>query len=324
MAKKIEELVEAIGDEELNNALDDASVLSEAKKKKIKEETDEESSEKDDESEDMDDDEEEEEMDESFDISEDVKEHLDSIFKGEELSEEFSEKVRNIFESAVIATAKKVVEAKKISLEEKYQNSLDVAITVCEEELNEHKSMIDEKADKFFEFVVEEWYENNKPAVNNSIKNELTESFMKGLQNLFSEHYVNVPEEKIDLIEGYVAQIEELNSKVNSVLNENVVLKSAIKTSKKMSIINEAAKDLSESQKDKFVSLAENIAFKDEDKFKNNLEEILERYFDDEVEVVSITEEETPVLINEEVERKHILTEAQKVAEVMKKFSKFS
>ena len=199
-----------------------------------------------------------------------VKEDIDAIFSGESLSEEFKTNAKAIFEAAI--TAK--VEEAKTSLEEEYATKLETEVASINENLVT-------KVDEYLEYVVSEWMEENKLAVEKGIKAELAEDFMIGLKNLFTEHYVDIPEEKVDVVEQFAEQVETLESELDKAVTENANLNAQISVYKKEQVVSEVSEGLSEVQSAKLKSLAEGIEFVSEQDYKEKLLLTKKKYFDE-------------------------------------------
>jgi len=199
-----------------------------------------------------------------FSVEEDVK----ALLTGEELSEEFKEKTRTIFEAAV--KSKLAEETKKI--EEAFEARLS-------EQVETVKSELAEKMDKFLTYVAEEWKRENEIELHNGIKLEMMQSFMDGMKNLFEENYVQLPEEKYDVMQEMTDKLDEMEAKLNEQIEKNMSLNGTIKTFVKESIVAEVSKGLAQTQAEKFASLAEGVEFETEESFKSKLETIKENYF---------------------------------------------
>ena len=199
-----------------------------------------------------------------------VKEDIDAIFSGESLSEEFKTNAKAIFEAAI--TAK--VEEAKTALEEEYATKLETEVASINENLVT-------KVDEYLEYVVSEWMEENKLAVEKGIKAELAEDFMIGLKNLFTEHYVDIPEEKVDVVEQFAEQVEVLESELDKAVTENANLNAQISVYKKEQVVSEVSEGLSEVQSAKLKSLAEGIEFISEQDYKEKLLLTKKKYFDE-------------------------------------------
>jgi len=199
-----------------------------------------------------------------------VKEDIDAIFSGESLSEEFKTNAKAIFEAAI--TAK--VEEAKTSLEEEYATKLETEVASINENLVT-------KVDEYLEYVVSEWMEENKLAVEKGIKAELAEDFMIGLKNLFTEHYVDIPEDKVNVVEQFAEQVEVLESELDKAVTENANLNAQISVYKKEQVVSEVSEGLSEVQSAKLKSLAEGIEFVSEQDYKEKLLLTKKKYFDE-------------------------------------------
>jgi SHS2 domain-containing protein len=203
----------------------------------------------------------------------DVDTDINAIFSGESLSEEFKNNAKVIFEAAI--TAK--VEEAKTALEEEYATKLETEVASINENLVT-------KVDEYLEYVVSEWMEENKLAVEKGIKAELVEDFMIGLKNLFTEHYVDIPEDKVNVVEEFAEKVETLESELDKVVTENANLNAQIGVYKKDQIVSEVSEGLSEVQFAKLKSLAEGIEFVSEQDYKEKLLLTKKKYFDENTE----------------------------------------
>lgn len=192
---------------------------------------------------------------------------LSPIF-GEELSEDFKQKATSIFEAAVIARVNNEMEKVAASLEEKYA-----------EEFLEYKESIVEKVDAYLNYVVENYLEENKLAVENGLRGEIAEDFMTGLKALFKEHYIEVPEEKYDVIGELQAKVTELEESLNGQVENNVGLNTSVTELKRKLIIKEMAKDLADTEVNKLTKLLEGVDFENEEIYKEKVSVIKENYF---------------------------------------------
>jgi len=192
---------------------------------------------------------------------------LSPIF-GEELSEDFRQKATSIFEAAVIARVNNEMEKVAASLEEKYA-----------EEFLEYKESIVEKVDAYLNYVVENYIEENKLAVENGLRGEIAEDFMTGLKALFKEHYIEVPEEKYDVIGELQAKVTELEESLNGQVENNVGLNTSVTELKRKLIIKEMAKDLVDTEVNKLTKLLEGVDFENEEIYKEKVSVIKENYF---------------------------------------------
>ena len=202
-----------------------------------------------------------------------MKEDIDAIFSGESLSEEFKQNAQAIFEAAIHSKVEEAV----VAIEEHYATKLDTEVASINENLVT-------KVDEYLEYVVTEWMEENKLAVETGIKAELVEDFMIGLKNLFTEHYVDIPEDKINVVEEFAEKVETLESELDKVVTENANLNAQIGIYKKDQIVSEVSEGLSEIQFAKLKSLAEGIEFVSEQDYKEKLLLTKKKYFDDTTE----------------------------------------
>ncbi len=220
-----------------------------------------------------------------IDLTDDVK----ALFEGEELSETFQEKARTIFE----ATVKSKIVSVKESLEAEYSQRLD-------EEVTEFRTMLQERVDDYLYYVATEWLEENALQVESGIRGELSESFMTGLKGLFEEHYVQIPEEKYDVLEAMVTKLDEMENKLNEQIDSNVALTKRLSVSVSDNILDEASAGLALSQKEKLAELAKGVEFESEEQYREKLNTLRESYFAKKPvsESQEVTEETS---INEEV-----------------------
>jgi hypothetical protein len=209
-------------------------------------------------------DEEEEEVEEEYDIQQDV----NALLQGEELSEEFQEKARTIFEAAIKA---KVAEIKE-QIQSHYEEQLV-------EQVASIKSELVDRVDAYLEYVAEEWIQENELAIEHGLKTEMTESFLTGMKGLFEEHYVVIPEDKYDVIESMVDKLDEMEAKLNEQIDRNVALNRRLAESVADVIFAEVSEGLALSQKDKLASLAENVEFDSEENYREKLVTLRESYF---------------------------------------------
>ena len=201
---------------------------------------------------------------EGFDIEADVQ----ALLEGEELSEEFEEKARTIFEAAV----RSKVSEMQASLTEAYQEALVEEVVAIKEELTE-------RLDSYLEYVADEWFQENALAVEQGLKAEVTESFLDGMKSLFEDHYVSIPDDKYDVLESMVDKLDEMESKLNEQIERNVALNRRLAESTADVIFAEVAEGLALSQKDKLASLAENVEFGSEADYREKLVTLRNSYF---------------------------------------------
>jgi len=212
--------------------------------------------------------EEEEEVAEETEAEFSVEEDVQALFTGEELSEEFQEKARTIFETAIKT---KVAEVKE-QIEAQYEAALI-------EEVQSIKSELTERVDAYLEYVADEWIAENALAIEHGLKTEMTESFLAGMKSLFEDHYVSIPEDKYDVIESMVDKLDEMETKLNEQIQRNVALNKRLAESVSDVIFAEVSEGLALSQKDKLASLAENVEFDSESNYREKLVKLRESYF---------------------------------------------
>lgn len=197
-----------------------------------------------------------------------VKEDVDAMFAGSDLSEEFKEKATVIFEAAVTAKVNEVV----TELEEQYNTALAEETVRVEQELTEG-------INKYMEYVAEQWLDQNKVAVQASLKSELTESFIADLKALFEQHYISIPDDKFDAVEAMQEEMAELQQRLDSVMEENMALKSDVAESARAKILADVAEGLAATQAEKLSALAEGVEFDTAENFRKKLEIVKENYF---------------------------------------------
>ena len=214
----------------------------------------------------------EEEMDEStLDerlASVDVSEDVTALVEGEELTEEFKEKASTIFEAAVKSKLRSEVERIESA------KTQEVA-----EEINRVRDELTEKVDAYMNYVVEEWMKENEIAIERGLKGEIAEDFISGLKSLFEEHYIDVPDEKYDILEAQSEKIDELESKINEQIEKSASLKKENDQLVRESVFAKVSSDLADTEVEKFKSLAEDVDFTDEDTFRSKLDTLKESYF---------------------------------------------
>jgi len=199
----------------------------------------------------------------------DVKEHVDALVAGDDsLSEEFKQKAATVFEAAIKSKVKEIAEEIEADYNKKF-----------EEETSKAKDELVEKVDSYLSYVVEEWMKENELALERGIKGEIAEDFISGLKKLFEDHYIDVPDEKYNVLEDQASKIDELNKKLNESIEKNVELSKENSKYVRQSIIDEASKDLAETQKEKFNKLAEEVDYKNEEDFRTKVSTIKESYF---------------------------------------------
>jgi hypothetical protein len=218
---------------------------------------------------------EEQEKEEEMDLSDDVK----ALIGDEKLTEEFKTRAATIFEAAVKS---KINEAKK-KIQTSYEEKL-------KEEVNSTKAELVEKVDSYLNYVVEEWMKQNELAVERGIKGEIAEDFISGLKKLFEDHYINVPDEKYDVLEDQASKIETLEKKLNEQIESNVKLNSEIGKLTRQDIVDAVSAGLTDTNKEKFNKLAEEIEYSNAEEFKKKVTTIKESYFNTKKEISSNSE----------------------------------
>jgi len=199
----------------------------------------------------------------------DVKEHVDALIAGEtELSEEFKDKAATIFETAIKSKVKEVAE----HIEADYNNKFD-------KEMSEAKDQLVEKVDSYLTYVVEQWMKENEIALERGIKGEIAEDFIGGLKKLFEDHYIDVPDEKYNVLEAQAAKVEDLQKALDEQIAKNVELNTGAKELMRKEIVSEASADLADTSKEKFVKLVEEIEYSSNEDFKKKVETVKTSYF---------------------------------------------
>jgi hypothetical protein len=198
-----------------------------------------------------------------------MKEDIDALFSDDStISEEFKTKAATIFEARVLDRVQQIEE----EVETKYASMLEEAVT-------EIKADLTTKVDDYLNYVVEQWLADNEIAIESGLRAELTEDFIAGLRNLFAEHYIDVPTEKVDLVDELAGKVEELEGKLNEEIERGVGFAKALVESRKNEITREVCDGLTTTQIEKIKSLAESVEFSTEDEYKNKIETIRENYF---------------------------------------------
>ena len=197
-----------------------------------------------------------------------IEEDVEALLAGEELSEDFQEKARTIFETAIKTKVAEVQE----ELKAQYETTLEEEVSVIKEELTD-------RVDAYLEYVAEEWISENQLAIEQGLKAEMTESFLTGMRSLFEDHYVTIPEEKYDVTTAMVEKLDEMEDKLNEQIKSNVALNQRLAESVAEAIFSEVCEGLALSQKDKLASLAENVEFDSEDNYREKLATLRNSYF---------------------------------------------
>jgi hypothetical protein len=202
------------------------------------------------------------------DIELDLSEDIEAMFGGSELSEEFMEKAATVFEAAVRSQVKNY----ENHLREAYEEALEDTVTEIQEAMESDVS-------DYLEYVTEQWVAENEVAIESGLRNELAEDFISGLHNLFTEHYIDVPEDKVDVVEEMASKVEELTEQLNEAIEANVEMMQTLKEHARDEAILEASEGLTDTQAEKLRSLAEEVEYKDADTFMDKLNTLKESYF---------------------------------------------
>lgn len=235
-----------------------------------------------------------------------VKEDIDDMFQGDELSEELKEKAEVVFEAALAtritletARLEEEFEAKEAALKEEYEQKLQEDSAAIFEELTG-------KLDQYLDYVTEQWMEENKLAIENSLRADIAENFIQGLHNLFAESYIRVPDEKIDLVAELKAELDEVKGKLNEAVDAKLELEGVITEATREAILDELSEGLVETQADKLRTFAEGTEFTDADSFRKKIAIIKENYFGGATKPAA----PTTGLINEEIANNDDVEEA--------------
>jgi hypothetical protein len=220
-------------------------------------------------------------------IENEIEEDVTALLSGEDLSEEFRDKAKTIFEAALNARTQQIEEA----ILTHYEEQLTEEVAAIEEALTE-------RLDAYLEYVADEWIQENALAVERGIQSQATESFLMGLKGLFEEHYVSIPEDKYDVLESMVEKLDEMESKLNEQIERNVALNKRLAESVTDVIFAEVSEGLALSQKDKLASLAENVEFGSEEDYREKLVTLRESYFPSNV----VTQRDTQDYMAEETD----------------------
>ena len=198
----------------------------------------------------------------------DIEEDVNALLGGEDLSEEFKEKARTIFEAALKS---KIAEATEV-LEAQYAERL-------EEGVAEARAELAERVDSYLEYVSDEWFTENALVIEHALKTEMTESFLSGMKSLFEDHYVQIPEEKYDVLESMVDKLDDMETKLNEQIEKNIALNSRLSESVADGVLDEVSEGLAQTQKEKLASLAESVEFESEEAYREKLNTLKESYF---------------------------------------------
>ena len=216
-------------------------------------------------------------------------EDMDALFSGESLSEDFKSKAATIFEAAVTSRAEEVIAATEAQLVEQFEEAVE---TIKEE--------LASKVDDYLNYMVEEWIKENEIAIESGLRAEIVEDFIDGLKNLFTEHYIDIPADKVDVVEELTAKVEELEASLNEQINSSVELKKEINEHKKIEAIHAVCEGLTQTQVEKMKSLAEGVEFTTEEEFADKLNTLKESYFKSDVKVADNSALDDEVQIEEE------------------------
>ena len=198
----------------------------------------------------------------------DMEEDVNALLGGEDLSEEFKEKAKTIFEAAI--------NAKVAAVKEEIQAEFDAKLA---EEVETAKASLAERVDSYLEYVADEWFAENQLAVEAGLKTEMTESFLEGMKSLFEEHYVSIPEEKYDVLHSMVEKLDDMETKLNAQIEKNIGLNKRLGESVADGILGDVSEGLAETQKEKLASLAEGVEFESDTEYREKLETLKESYF---------------------------------------------
>ena len=209
----------------------------------------------------------------------DIEEDVNALLGGEELSEDFKEKAKTIFEAAINSKVAAVKEELKAQYQEKLAEEIEAA-----------KESLAERVDSYLEYVADEWFEENALAVETGLKTEMTESFLEGMKGLFEEHYVSIPEEKYDVLESMVEKLDDMETKLNEQIEKNISLNGRLSEATADGILDQVSEGLAQTQKEKLASLSESVEFESEGQYREKLETLKESYFSDKKSPVAKTE----------------------------------
>ena len=198
----------------------------------------------------------------------DIEEDVNALLGGEELTEEFKEKAKTIFEAAINAKVALVKE----ELEQKYAATL-------QEEIETAKESLAERVDSYLEYVADEWFTENSLVIEHALKSEMTESFLSGMKTLFEEHYVSIPEDKYDVLESMVEKLDDMETKLNEQIEKNITLNGRLSEATAEGIFESVSDGLASTQKEKLASLSESVEFESESQYREKLEMLKESYF---------------------------------------------
>ena len=198
----------------------------------------------------------------------DIDDDVNALLGGQELSEEFREKAKTIFEAALKSKVTELREA----MESHYEAKLV-------EEVEGMKDELIERVDSYLEYVADEWLQENALQVERGLRTEMTESFLEGMRGLFEEHYVSIPEDKYDVVENMVDKLDEMESKLNEQIEKNITITKSLSEATAGGILSDVSEGLSSTQKEKLASLAEGVEFESEESYEEKLKTLKESYF---------------------------------------------
>ena len=223
---------------------------------------------------------------EDLDVSDDV----NALLEGTELSKEFAEKAKTIFEAAI-----------KAKLSEEYDKLVEHFATELEKQVDTAKAELSEEVNGTVNYAIGQWMEQNQVAVDRGIRNEITEDFIAGLKGLFEEHYISIPDDKVDVVEGMADQIREMETRLDEQVKANVKLQNRLDESARVVVLKNVSEGLADTQKEKLAALAEGIEFTTEEEFTKKVNTIKESYFKESTVTQNEVADETPVESLEDV-----------------------
>jgi hypothetical protein len=222
-----------------------------------------------------------------------VKEDIDALMAGEELSEDFRAKAETIFEAAVMTRVK----AELARIEEEFESNLA-------EQVAKNTEGLVEQVDGYLGYIAEQWMTQNELALERGMKSEILEGFVSGLKDLFEEHYIDIPEEKFDVLGSLEEQVEELEAKLNEQVAANIELSKTLAEQKKVDIVKSISEGLTDTETEKFNALVEELSFEDASSFETKVKTIRENYFTTKTTAVNSVVTDAPVALTEEVTKK--------------------
>jgi hypothetical protein len=214
----------------------------------------------------------------------DMTDDVNALLEGTELSAEFAEKAKTIFEAAVTA-----------KLNEEYDRLVEHFATELQKQVEATKSELAEEVNGTVNYAIGQWMEENQVAIDRGIRNEITEDFIAGLKGLFEEHYISIPDDKIDVVEGMTESIREMEERLNEQVKANVKLQNRLNETAKINILNTVSEGLADTQKEKLSALSEGIDFVSEEDFSRKVKTIKESYFKETITIPTEVSDETPV-----------------------------